>query len=138
MPTNTQKDAELVLTVGGVDYACQVVNASFTMAAPADSTPVPVACGGTVSEPGDPSNGSITGEVYKDTSATGITRKLAELASSGASVAYVYTEKDENDYEMSWTGQATVPAFAIDFAPDKFGRHALTLTLTTSVLAAAA
>ena len=39
---------------------------------------------------------------------------------------------------MSWSGQATVPAFGIDFAPDKYGRHTLTLNVTTSVLAAAA
>lgn len=135
MATNVAKDATLVLSLGGTDYACQVINASYQMAAPGDSTPVPVACGDTVSEPGDPSNGAITGEVYKDVSATGITRVLAVAAQSGAEVAYVYTETDGNGAEMSWSGQATVPAFAIDFAPDKYGRHSLSLNVTTSVLA---
>lgn len=135
MPTNASKDATLVFTIDATDYACQVIDASYTMAAPAESTPIPVACGGTVSEPGDPSNGSISGSVYKDTTTTGITRALAELAVSGAEVAYVYTETDGNGQEMSWSGNATVPAFAIDFAPDKYGRHTLDVNVTTSVLA---
>ena len=138
MPSNVAKDATLVLSLDGTDYACQVVNASYQMAAPGDSTPVPVACGDTVSEPGDPSNGSISGEVYKDLGATGITRVLATLALSGAEADYVYTETDGNGADMSWTGKCTVPAFAIDFAPDKFGRHSLSLNVTTSVLAPAA
>lgn len=143
MPVSTQKDAMLVLTLddgqggGPVDYACQVVNASYTMAAPGEATPIPVACGDVVSEPGDPQTGSISGEVFKDTSATGITRALAEAATSGSEFDYVYTEQDEGGYEMSWSGKCTVPQFGIDFAPDKFGRHPLNLSVTTSVLAAA-
>lgn len=138
MPVSTQKDATLVLTIDGTDYACQVVNASYQMAAPGGATIVPVACGDTVAEPGDPAQGSISGEVYKDTSASGITRALATLALSGDTVQYVYTESDAGGYEMSWSGDCTVPAFAINFAPDKFGRHPLNLSVATSVLAAAA
>lgn len=143
MAVSTQKDALLVLTLddgkggGPVDYAAQVVNASYTMAAPGEATPIPVASGETVSEPGDPSTGSISGEVFKDTSATGITRALAQAAVSGAEFSYVYTEEDSGGYAMSWSGTATVPQFGIDFAPDKFGRHPLNLSVTTSVLAAA-
>ena len=136
MPTNVAKDATLVLSIDGTDYACQVVNASYTPAAPGDSTPIPVACGDVVSEPGDPSNGAISGEVYKDLGATGITRVLAGMATSGAEADYVYTETDSNGETMSWSGQCTVPAFPIDFAPDKYGRHTLDLNVSTSVLAA--
>ena len=138
MPSNVAKDATLVLSLDGTDYACQVVNASYQMAAPGDSTPVPVACGETVSEPGDPQNGSISGEVYKDVGASGITRVLATLALSGGEADYIYTETDGNGETMSWTGKATVPAFAIDFNPDKYGRHTLSLNVSTSVLAPAA
>ena len=136
MPTNAAKDATLVLSFDGTDYACQVVNASYTPAAPGDSTPVPVACGETVSEPGDPSNGSISGEVYKDISANGVTRALSTLVLSGAEADYVYTETDGNGETMSWSGKCTVPAFGIDFAPDKYGRHQLAINVSTSVLAA--
>lgn len=136
MPTNVAKDATLVLSIDGTDYACQVVDASYTMAAPGDSTPVAVACGDTVSEPGDPSNGSISGSVFKDTGTTGITRALATLALSGAEVPYIYTENDGTN-DLSWSGVATVPAFGIDFAPDKYGRHSLALNVTTSILAPA-
>lgn len=134
MPVSTQIDATLVLTLDGTAIECQVINASYTPAAPAESTAVPTACGDTVSEPGDPSNGSITGEVFKDTSANGVTRLLAQAAVSGAELAYVYTESDGTN-TMSWSGTATVPQFAIDFTPSKTGRHELSLALTTSVLA---
>lgn len=144
MPVSTQIDATLVLTLddggdgGPVAIECQVINASYTPAAPGESTPTPTACGDTVSEPGDPSNGSITGEVFKDTSATGVTRLLAAAAVAGTEMDYVYTEADEAGYEMSWSGKCTVPQFGIDFAPSKTGRHELSLTVSTSILAAAA
>ena len=142
MPANTQTDATLVLTIdpgtGPISVECQVVNASYTMASPGESSPIPVACGDTVSEPGDQANGQITGEVFKDTGAQGITRVLAQAALSGAEMDYEYIEKDEQGYEMSWSGVCTAPAFAIDFAPSKLGRHSLTLNVTTSVLADAA
>lgn len=141
MPVNTQVDATLVLTLdpgtGPISVECQVINASYTPAAPGQATPVPVACGDTVSEPGDPSTGTISGEVFKDTSAAGVTRLLAEAAIAGAEMDYVYTEEDSDGYAMSWSGKCTVPQFAIDFAPSKTGRHSLELSLTTSVLAAA-
>lgn len=137
MPTSTQKDALLSLTLDGTEVNCQVIDASYQMAAPGEATPIPVACGDTVSEPGDPSTGSISGTVFKDTSATGITRLLAEAAVSGAEMDYVYEEQDEGGYAMSWSGKCTVPAFAIDFQPDRYGRHTLSLSVTTSVLAAA-
>jgi len=137
MPVSTQTDATLVLTLDGTAIECQVIDASFTPAAPAGSTPIPVACGDTVSEPGDPSNGSISGTVFKDTSATGVTRLLAAAAVAGTEMAYVYTESDGTN-PLSWSGTCTVPQFGIDFAPSKLGRHQLELTLTTSVLAPAA
>lgn len=135
MPVSTQKDAALVLTIGSTSVECQVINASYTMAAPGESTVVPVACGDTVTEPGEPQNGSISGEVFKDTSPTGITRVLAAAALTGEELAYVYTEEDEDGYEMSWSGVCTVPAFGIDFTPDRMGRHTLQLNVSTSVLA---
>lgn len=137
MPVSTQKDAMLVLSLDGTDYACQVIDAAYQMAAPGEATPVPVACGDTVSEPGDPAVGSISGNVFKDTSANGITRALAQAAVDGTEFDYVYTESDADGYAMSWSGKCTVPAFAINFTPDKFGRHPLNLSVTTSVLAAA-
>ena len=140
MPVKTQVDATLILTLdtgsGAVAVECQVINAAFTPAAPGESTPIPIACGDTVSEPSDPQNGSITGEVFKDWSADGITRLLAEAAVAGAEMDYVYTENSgiAGD-EASWSGKATVPQFGIDFAPSKLGRHEMNLSLTTSVLA---
>lgn len=139
MPVKTQTDATLKLSLdkgsGPVLVECQVINAAFTMAAPGESSPIPVACGDTVSEPGDAQNGTITGEVFKDTSATGITRLLAEAALAGAEMDYEYVENDGTAEEFAWSGKCTVPPFGIDFTPSKTGRHALALTLTTSVLA---
>lgn len=136
MPTNVATDASLVLSLDGTDYACQITDASFQMAAPGEATPVPVACGETVSEPGDPATGSISGNVFKDLGANGITRVLATMATTGAEADYIYTETDGNGEVMSWSGKATVPAFGIDFQPSKYGKHPINLSLTTSVLAA--
>lgn len=135
MPAAVSKDATLLLTVDGQDYSCQVIDASYTPAAPAESTIIPTACGDTVAEPGDPQNGSITGTVFKDNA--GMTRALATLVLSGAEAAYVYTDTDGNGAALSWSGTCTVPAFGIDFQPDKLGRHPLELSVITSVLAPA-
>lgn len=137
MAAHTQKDAVLSLTLAGTEYAAQVVNGSLTLPGPGSPTVTPVADGsGKVSEPGDPENGSISGEVFKDTTAAGITRALAAARISGAVLAYVWTEGAGTAEEFSVSGDCTVGSAQSDFTPDKFGRHPIDLALTTAALAA--
>lgn len=139
MPVHTQIDKMLTLEFdfggGPVEVACQVIEGSITPAAPGQATPVPVACGDVVSEPGDPATGTIAVTAFKDTGDGGLTRTLVQAAIDGTAGTYTWTETDENGVAMTIDGACTVPAPTIDFTPAKIGRHGFELTLTTSTLA---
>lgn len=134
MPTVTQKDARLTLTLDGADYACQITEAEFTYPTTGEPTTTPVACGGDpVAEPGTPVNGSITGTVYKDTGPNGVTKALILALESGASLAYEWTEgQDADANRLSITGTATVSGHVESFTPDLMGKHPLALTVVTA------
>jgi hypothetical protein len=139
MSVHTQTDATLTITLTPaagtpLQVSCQIINATFTPAGFSTGQPVPVACGDSVVEPGDPSAGGITGEVFKDTTAAGITRALLLAVQSGEVFDFTYTENAGTDHELTWAGTATVPTFAVPFAPSKFGRHPLAITVVTSQL----
>jgi hypothetical protein len=134
MPPTTQTDALLTLTLDGTDYACQIIDAEFTFPGKGTAQVVPVACGDTVSEPGDPVPGSISGNVLKDTGPDGITRALIEALTTDAEMDYVWTEgADDAAGRMVVTGKCRVAGHVQTFAPDKMGRHALDLTVSTAV-----
>lgn len=132
MPAVTSKDATLTLTfqIGAgtpVDVSCQVIDSTLTFPARAEATLVPVACGDNVSEPGDPTNGALTGTVYKDLSVTGVTRFMIDALIADALLTYTWEEA-----EMTVTGEARVAGHDQPFTPDKFGRHPLNLTITSA------
>lgn len=127
MTTNATKDGTLTLTLDSEDVACQIIDATFTFPARAEATLVPVACGDTVSELGDPQNGALTGTVYKDLSANGITRILIEALTADAILAYSWEETG-----LTVTGNARVAGHDQTFTPDKYGRHPLQITIITA------
>jgi len=131
---STQKDTELSLTLDGVEYACQVIDGSLTWPARSEPTLVPVACGDKVAEPGTPTNGTITGTVYKDQSATGITRVLITALESDADIDFVWTENVDGPTGeiLTVTGTCRVTSHEQVFTPDTLGRHPLALTVTAS------
>jgi hypothetical protein len=141
MTTSTTTDATLTITLdsgsGAVDYSAQVINASFTPASNGAGSLVQVATGDKVTEPGEPQFGSLTGEVFKDAASAGFTRALLAAQAAGTVLDYVYTENAATVDELKYTGECTVPPFAVPFTPGKYGRHPLTLQITTSTLAAA-
>jgi len=130
----TQKDAELSLTLDGEEFACQVINGTLTWPSRSEPTLVPVACGDKVAEPGTPSNGSISGEVYKDTSATGITRALITALEADATLAFIWTENVGGPVGSVLTveGECVVSSHEQVFTPDTLGRHPLNLSVTSS------
>jgi hypothetical protein len=105
-----------------------VIDATLSLPARAEATLVPVACGSVVSEPGDPQNGSLSGNVYKDLTATGITRLLIEALTADAVLNYSWAETG-----MTITGTARVAGHDQTFTPDKYGRHPLNITIATAV-----
>lgn len=142
MPTSTQTDATLKITLtegiaAPVEFGCQIIGAEFTQPAAGEGEVVPTACGDTVVEPGDVQPGSLTGEVYKDTSESGITRALAAAVQAGTVFDYTYTENEGTATELQFTGKATVRPFGVSFTPNKYGRHPLELSIATATLAPA-
>lgn len=134
MPATTQRDRELSLTVDGEEYACQVIDGSLSWPSRAEPTLTPVACGDTVTEPGTLSNGTITGTVYKDHTASGITRALITALEADAELPFIWRENvgDPAGTILVVTGVARVSSHEQVFTPDTLGRHPLALTVTSA------
>jgi hypothetical protein len=137
IPATTQTDATLVLKIGTSNYGAQVINAEFTPPWAGDGDTVITADGSVVKEPAaQQEDGKITGEVYKATGTTGITRVL--MQNIGQTLAYEYTENaGVAGKEMKFTGNCVVRPPSVGFNPNKYGRHGLELTVLTATLAAA-
>lgn len=134
MPTHTQKDDTLILKLGTVDYAAQVIDAQFDPPGYSEPTTTPVASDlSKVSEPGEPENGSLSGNVFKDNTTAGFTRALVVARVAGTKLVYTYTDNNATD-AISYTGDCYVQSVPQDFQPDKLGRHAFTLTIITCAI----
>jgi hypothetical protein len=132
--THTQKDDTLILKLGTVDYAAQVIDAQFDPPGYSAPTTTKVASDlSVVSEPGDPETGTLSGNVFKDNTTAGFTRALAVARVAGTKVAYTYTDNSSTDL-ITYTGDAYVQSVPQDFQPDKLGRHAFTLTIVTAAI----
>jgi hypothetical protein len=138
MPVNTQPNVSLVVSLDGVDYACQVIDASFTPPGVGASTVTETACpSGVVAEPGSISAGSFTGNVFADSLDSGITWVLAQAFEAQSELDYIVTFWPElgPTKAMQYTGTAKVASFTLDFAKPGIGKHALELELSTATLA---
>lgn len=144
MPTKTQTDATLKLMLNkasgqAVDYACQLSAASFTQPGPGTVETIKVACGGDpiVQTGGQTTPGAITGTVFKDFSAGGVSTLLAQAVEESVTagtvdLTYTYTENEGTEHEVSWTGKCTVDPFEITFTPGELGTHDLNLPVLTA------
>ena len=138
MPTVTQQNNTLTLTLDATEINCQVIDLSFSPVGRSAGTPVEVACGpgAVVTEPGSPANGSLTGNVFADSTATGVTRLLAEAQATNAVIAYALTFwSDIAGSEMEWSGNARVNTLTVDWAKPGYGKHPIDLAVETSTLA---
>ena len=95
MPTKTQTDAVLKLTLNSgtgspVDFACQLTSASFTQPGPGSIESVKVACGGdpVVVAGAETTPGAITGEVFKDFTAAGLSTLLAKAVEAATTTGH--------------------------------------------------
>jgi len=139
MPVNTQPNVSLVVSLDGVDYACQVIDASFKPPGVGATTVTETACpSGVVAEPGAAEAGSFTGNVFADSMDAGITYVLAQAAlpQVDAEFDYIITFWPElgPTKAMQYTGQARVNSFQLDFAKPGIGKHPLDLEIVTATL----
>jgi hypothetical protein len=138
MPVNTQPNVSLVVSLDGVDYACQVIDASFKPPGVGATTVTETACPeGRVAEPGSVAAGSLTGTAFTDSLDAGITWVLAQAYETDAILDIVVTFWPElgPTKAMQYTGTARVNSYQLDFAKPGMGKHPIDLEVVTAVLA---
>jgi len=137
MPVNTQPNVSLVVSLDGVDYACQVIDASFKPPGVGATTVTETACpSGVVAEPGAAAAGTLTGNVFADSLDAGITWVLAQAYENDQAFDYIFTIWSDlgPTIAMQFTGQARVNSFQLDFAKPGIGKHPLDLEIVTATL----
>jgi len=135
MPTVTQRQNSLTLTLDGTSHECQVINLEYTAPGYAAGETVEVACpDGVVVEPGDRTDGSITGEVYADSTDEGITWVLLQAQQQQATLAYVLTFYADAASTVAFTvtGECTVGSFVLPWSKPGYARHSLGLVVQTA------
>jgi len=137
MAVNTQPNVSLVVSLDGVDYACQVIDASFKPPGVGATTVTETACpSGVVAEPGAAAAGTFTGNVFSDSLDAGITWVLAQAYETDEEFDYIITFWPElgPTKAIQYTGQARVNSFQLDFAKPGIGKHPLDLEIVTATL----
>lgn len=138
MPTVTIEQVSLSLLLDGVEYNCQVIDASLTHVGKSTGETVQVACpDGAVVEPGEHVDGSLTGTVYTDTTAgSGISEALMLAHAAGATMTYSVTmfSDQANTVAYIYSGDCQVSSFQIDWAKPGYSRHPLDLALVTGTI----
>ena len=138
MPTNTTEEVSLSLTLDGTEVNCQIIDLSLTLPGEATGDTIEVACAdGSVVEPGEHQDGSLTGTVFTDSTDAGVSWLLMQAKSTGATIAYVLTwfSNEPNTVAFTVTGDAQVDTFTIDWAKPGYSRHPISLTLNSAAIA---
>jgi hypothetical protein len=134
---HTQTHTALKLTIGGRTFECQIINAVFKRPGTGAGTTVYTACpDGVVKEPGEPVDGSLTGEAFVDTTDEGLWWALDEAYAAQTTVQYSVTFFPDSAAEgVTFTGDAKVTAPPeLGFAGrTTIARHPVDLALLTAV-----
>lgn len=115
---------------------CQVVGLQFTPPAQGEPQLVFTACPNTtVDEPGDPVNGALTGEVFADYAAGGVSRLLIQQLDQVVTFD-LWLNVDEpgggTTQVVHYTGTARVRPVTINWVPRKNQRHNIDLAVLTA------
>lgn len=132
MPTNTTENVSLSLTLDGVEYNCQIIDATATLPGETPGDVTEVACpDGKVVEKGDQEDGQLTGTVFADSTDTGITWVLMQAKAAGTVMNYVLQWFSDQDATVSfvWTGVCQVGNFQIEWTKPSLARHPIDLSL---------
>lgn len=137
MPTNTTEQIALSLTLDGTEVNCQIIDLSLTLPGDTTGETVEVACpDGSIVEPGQHEDGTLTGTVFTDTTDAGVSWLLMQAKSSGATIDYTLTWFSDADATVAFTvtGQAQVSSFQLDWAKPGYSRHPIDLALTSATI----
>jgi hypothetical protein len=143
MPVTTQRNVELTLTLDDKSgtthsFECQIIDLAFSLPGVGEGSTVQTACpDGVVSEPGDPTNGSLTGTAFSDTGTDGITWLLAEAQVDDRTMKYDLTFFPDlgNTKAIHLTGDCKVNSFSFDFSKPGIARTPLDLSIITATMA---
>jgi len=132
MPTVTQAQTAASFVIDGTEYNCQIINFSYSPTSTGTGETVEVACpDGGVVVPGELEYGSASGEVFADTTDTGITWALASAQANDEIVAYEFTFFSDQGatVAMKYTGDCKVQNFTIDWEGKSYARHPIDLVI---------
>lgn len=134
MATQTVHNVHLKITIDAVDYSCQFITATLALPGYSEGTTVEVACpDGSVVEPGERVNGTLSGEAYTDSTDGGLFWALGQASMTNAQVAYeiVWFADQANTVAFQIDGTATVPQVEIGWEKPGLSKHPVELTLNT-------
>jgi hypothetical protein len=135
MSVNTQNNHELKVTFGGKTFECQIIDLDFKRPGRARGSIVRTACpDGVVSEPGEITEGSLTGNAYTDTTDSGLWWLLDEAYESETQVDYVLTFFPDlgATKAVEFTGKAYVTESGLGFTNPAVSKHPIALTVVTA------
>lgn len=136
MPPFAKPDAVVTVTIDGVDISCQLIDGELAPDDSGDPTIIPVACGDSVSQPGEVSPGALTGTIFEDFQASGFTRALWENRDN--EVAFTLVKNPGQTWEASFSGFCTLKAPTVAVQPTQLGRNSIDLPVRDVTLAASA
>lgn len=133
MPPFAKPDAIVTITVDNIDISCQLIDGELAPDDTGDPTIVPVACGDSQSEPGDPTPGTLSGTIFEDFQAAGFTRALWE--NRNTEVPFTMVKNPGEAWEASFSGFCTLKAPTVAVQPTKLARNSISLPVRTVDLA---
>lgn len=136
---NISLEFEITFEGAPITFECQVITADLSLPGPAQSgSATETACpDGKVSEPGQAQNGSITGEIFVDSTDAGITWALATLFQADTEFPYsiTYWANEPSTVAITFSGNAKVNSFTLPFSKPGYAKQPLDLALVTAVMA---
>ena len=133
MPTVSQPNSSVSITIGGTEYNCQFTTITWNPGGSSAPDVMLTACpDGVLASAGSYNPAVLSGTVAGDTSDSGITTALLDAVEDGTDVAVVYTMFNDNGtVAWQWTFDAHVAPFDLPFTRPGTFMHDLTLTGTS-------
>jgi hypothetical protein len=135
MAVTAQHNNELVVQFDGKTFQCQVIDLEFKRPGLGAGTTVYTACpDGVVNEPGAPTDGTLTGTAYTDTTDTGLWWLLDDAYEADAEISYELTFFPDlgATTAVKFTGRAKAVDSGLGFTKPSVSKHPVNLTIITA------